>query len=256
MQTKKHGQEQENIGDGVNEFIQRNRKGIFALLAIIVLSLIGAVVFLSIKDNLDKKAAAELEDIAKKYDELIVLIDDDEMEEDIDALVLEIETFAGKTRGFSGSKAWEMAGQIHSKRKDWENAYTAFLNASKTGKRTSLGPITLFNAAVAAEELGNYEIALDLLQQCLAHKFEFPSAPRAQFAVGRLNEQLGNTSEATEAYRTLMIKWPELPMWSQLARNRIVAIDIAAMSIAAMSIATIDTDAIESSETGTETIEE
>ena len=166
MQDKKN-KEKENIGDGINEFIQRNRKGIFVVLGIIVFSLIGAVVFFGIKDNFDKKAASELEKIIEKFDELILVFDDEERKDDIDSMLLEIESFSSKNKGFSGSKAWDLAGQIYSKRKDWANAQIAYTNAAKAGKRTSLGPISLFNAAVSAEEQGNLEQAIDLLQQCL-----------------------------------------------------------------------------------------
>jgi tetratricopeptide (TPR) repeat protein len=226
MSNKKNNQEKENIGDGINEFIQRNRKGIFTLLLIIIVLLIGSVVFILIRDDVDKKAALRLEELIDNFDELIIFIDNEDYDEQINDFISELETFADKSRGVSGSKAWYLLGQIHSERKDWEKAEGAYKNSASVGSRTYLGPAALFNAAAAAEEQGNYEHAIELLQQCLSHRFEFPSAPRAQFSVGRLNEKIGNFSAAIDAYRAVMINWPEMNVWPQLARNRITALEI------------------------------
>ncbi|MDR0320267.1 MAG: tetratricopeptide repeat protein, partial [Treponema sp.] len=131
-----------------------------------------------------------------------------------------------KTGGYAGSKAWSIIAQIHSRKEEWQQAEETWLKAAHKGARTYLGPIALFNAAAAAEEQGKLEQAIELLEQCLAHKFEFPAAPRAQFSIGRLNEQLGNTGAAMEAYRIVLINWADMPVWQQLARSRITALEI------------------------------
>jgi len=230
MQDKKIKQEKESIGDKINEFIQRNRKGIFAVTGVILILFVGSLVFIYVKDNFDKKAAAQLEELIIKFDELRDKMDEEECDEEecdvIDTFIAELESFADKTRGFSGSKAKSLVAEIYVIREDWEKAEEAFTAAARIGAKTYLNPILLFNAAAAAEEQGRLEEAIDLLQQALSNKFEFPAAPRAQFSVGRLNEQLGNYDEAIDAYREVMINWPDLPAWQQLARSRITAIEI------------------------------
>jgi len=58
MQNEK--QEKENTTDKINDFIQRNRKMIFAIFSIIIILFIGAVVYLAVKDNVDKKTIVKI----------------------------------------------------------------------------------------------------------------------------------------------------------------------------------------------------
>jgi len=217
----------EAAGDRVNDFIQRNRKVIFSVTGIILITFIGLVIFLSVKENMDVKAAEKLEDLNRRYNEISFQIGEEDSNADVSSLLAELVEFAEKTKGLSGSKAWSLAAAIHSGREEWHEAEDAFLKAAKTGDRTYLGPVSLFNAAAAAEEQGKLDQAISLLQECLAHKMEFPAAPRAQFSIGRLNEQLGKNTDAIEAYRAVLINWPDMPVWPQLARSRIIAIEIA-----------------------------
>jgi len=224
MQEKK--QEKENTGDKINDFIQRNRKAIFSITGIIIILFIGAVVLLSVRESMDKKATEGLEELTDKFKELKENINDEDRKEEVDTFISELEAFAVKTKRFAGSKAWSMAAEIHAGREDWALAEEAFISSARAGEKTYLGPLSLFNAAAAAEEQGNFEQAIDLLKQCLSSKIEFPQAPRAQFAIGRLNEKLGNFPDALEAYGVIMSNWPDMPVWQQFARDRIIAIEI------------------------------
>jgi len=54
----------------------------------------------------------------------------------------------------------------------------------------------------------------------------FPAAPRAQFSVGRLRESLNEDEKAIEAYRAVISSWPNDQVWTNLARSRIIALEI------------------------------
>lgn len=218
--------ENDNVGEKINDFIKNHRKAIFITVGILLFLFIGLIAFLSISDALNKKATAALDELYGRYDELSLNSDEDFYAEDLENLLADLKPFAEKNKGFAGSKAWSMIGQIYSGRKDWSLAQDAWLSAAKIGNNTYLAPIALFNAAAAAEEQGNLEQAIDLLKQCVAHKFEFPAAPRAQFSIGRLYETLGDSTAAVEAYREVLIKWPEMPVWHSLARSRLAVIDV------------------------------
>jgi len=222
MQNKN---EKVNIGDKISDFVQRNRKAIVILFCLMIVSFIGLVAFLIISDNLEKKAIAELEELIIRYESMTLYSIDDYFSEDAEELLADLETFANRKKGFSGSKAWSIIGQIYSGREDWEKAEESWSASARTGVKTYLGPMSLFNAAAAAEEQGKLEQAIKYLKECIAHKYEFPAAPRAQFSIGRLNEQLGNTAEAVEAYRLVLSNWPEIPVWYNLAQSRIISIE-------------------------------
>jgi tetratricopeptide (TPR) repeat protein len=226
-----------NTADKINDFVQRNRKGIFVAICAVIILFAGFVVFISVKAHVDKKATAEVEELNRKFDELRFYIGEEYYAGDVDALLGEVETFTGKKvfavgdifipgKNFASSKAWSIAARIYSGREEWQKAQDAWLNAANAGARTYLGPIALFNAAVCAEEQGKLEQAIDLFQQCVSSKFEFPAAPRAQFSIGRLYEQLGDFSAALEAYRDVLINWQDMPVWQHLARSRITSIEV------------------------------
>jgi tetratricopeptide (TPR) repeat protein len=218
--------ENDNIGEKINEFIKTHRKAILITVGILLFLFIGFIAFLSLSDALNKKANAAIDELYGRYDELSLNNDEDFYAEDLENLLADLKTFAEKNKGFAGSKAWSMVGQIYSGRKDWSLAQDAWLSAAKIGNNTYLAPIALFNAAAASEEQGNLEQAIDLLKQCVAHKFEFPAAPRAQFSIGRLYETIGDSTAAVEAYRDVLIKWPEMPVWQNLARSRLAFLEV------------------------------
>jgi len=218
--------ENDNIGEKINDFIRNHRKAIFITIGILLFLFIGLIAFLSISDALNKKATAEIDELYGRYNGLSLINDEEFYTEDLEYLLTDLKTFAQKNKGFAGSKAWSIIGLIYSGRKDWSNAQEAWLSSAKIGNNTYLAPIALFNAAAASEEQGNLEQAIDLLKQSVAHKFEFPAAPRAQFSIGRLYETLGDPTSAIEAYREVLIKWPEMPVWHNLARSRLAFLEV------------------------------
>jgi tetratricopeptide (TPR) repeat protein len=223
MQDKR---ESTNIGDKINDFVQRNRKSIFIILGIFVVLFVATVIFLSLNDYLQNKAIAEVEELNIRFIELTLA--DDDASGDMDALLADLNSFAKNKRGYAGGKAWSLIGQIQSERKQWAQAEDAWRNAARAGSRTYLAPIAYFNAAAAAEEQGKLEQAIELLGNCIAHPFAFPAVPRAQFTIGRLNEQLNNIPAAMEAYRNVIINWPNWPdttSWVNLAHSRITALE-------------------------------
>jgi tetratricopeptide (TPR) repeat protein len=218
--------ENQNVTDKINDFVTNHRKAIFTVIVAIIVLFIGLIAYLSINDAINKKAITELDELNGKFDDLALTnTEEDYNKPEVDPLLADIKAFAEKTNGFAGCKAWAIVGQIYSGRKDWANAQEAWLSAVKKGNKTYLAPIALFNAAAAAEELGNPEKAVELLEQCVAHKFEFPAAARAQFSIGRLHETLGNNTAAVDAYRVVLSKWPQMPVWQNLARSRIAVLE-------------------------------
>jgi len=232
MQNKK---EKISIGDKINDFVQKNRKGIFIVSGIIFIVFIGLIVFIVVSEQTNKKAIAEVEELSDEFNNLRFNINDNNYAAEVNTLLNKLNAFTGNKQGFAGGKAWSMIAQIHSGREEWAKAEDAWLNSARTGAKTYLGPIAFFNAAVAAEEQGKTQKAIEYFKECVSHKFEFPDAPRAQFNIGRLYEQLGNTSEALEAYRAVIINWqwdrlnmnlPNMTLWQDLARNQIIRLEV------------------------------
>jgi len=213
-----------SIGNKINDFVQRNRKSIFLILSLFVVLFAGTIIFLSMRDHLQKKAIVEVEELSTRFFELSL-----NASADMDALLADLNSFAKGKSGYAGGKAWSLIGQIYSGREQWAQAEEAWRNAAKAGSRTYLAPIAYFNAAVAAEEQGKLEQAIELLGNCIGGPFVFPAEPRAQFAIGRLNENLNNIPAAIEAYRNVIINWPDVTNWVNLAHSRISVLEVEAV---------------------------
>jgi len=217
--------EKTNAGERINDFIQKNRKPIFILFGVIVLLFAGSVAAFSLIDVFRKKAISEVEELGRRYEQTRYIFSEDTVKSETDALLADLETFAKKNSGFVGGRAWSIVARIYSDRNDWPQAETAWRNAAAAASKTYLGPVSLFNAAVAAEEQGNNAQAIELYTQSASHPVAFPEAPHAQFAIGRLNEALNNRPGAIEAYRALLAKWPNVSIWANLAYSRIIALE-------------------------------
>jgi len=222
MQNKNESNVAEKIGD----FVQRNRKGIFIVTGIILFLFTGFIVYISVSDYLNKKYTAQAEELLNRYEEIKYYVSDFSFASDIEALIADSQDFAQNKKGLPAGQAWSIIANIHSSKNEWPQCEEAWIKAAAVANKTYLGPIAYFNAAAAAQEQGKFEQAIEYLTKCVEHTFEFPSAPRAQFSIGSLYERLGNYSAALEAYRAVLINWPNLPVWQNLARSRIAAIEI------------------------------
>ena len=222
------------VSDGINEFVQKYRKPIFVSAGVVLLALLAFIAALSIMDILNGKAISVVEELNGRYETLHPSITEEYSAVDVEALLADLEAFARKNSGaaaimkpgYAGGKAWSIIGSIHSDRKEWPEAETAWASAAKAAKKTYLAPLAFFNAGVAAEEQGKTEEAIEYYSSSLADAADFPGAARAQFAVGRLREALGDNAAAIEAYRAVISGWPYDMVWPSLAHSRIIALEV------------------------------
>jgi len=217
----------EDAEDSFSEFIKRNRQGIYITMGVIIILLVGVIVYFSFTGYLQKKAVAEVEELNSKYSELYLLLKDDSYNDDVNALLEKLDAFVKGKSGYAGARGWTIIALIYSGREDWPKAEEAWRNAAGTGVKTYLAPVAYFNAAACAENQGKIDEAIELLEKCVTYKFDFPAAPRAQFSIGRLNEQRGNIPEAIAAYRAILVneQWSQIETWVNLAQSRIIAIE-------------------------------
>ena len=207
-------------------FFQRYRKAILGMTLVVAAVVVGMVAFLSIQDIVTKKAIKDIEELLVRYDELKPSFNGENAEkvEDVDKLLTDLAAFAEKTGRYSGSRAWSMAGDIYAEKKVWLDAENAYLNSADKGKKTYLAPVSLYNAAVCAEEQGKNEEARGYWVKSLAYT-DFPLAARAQFSIARLWEKTGNVDEAVAAYKVLVETYTKEAEWANLAQSRIIALE-------------------------------
>ena len=210
-------------GDKIAFFLQRHRKAFLALVIIIASGIVFSVAYFSIRDVLEKKAIAKVEVFERRINEKGILYGAADSEE-AETLLEEINKFAPSTFGYAAARAYSLAADIYFTRSDWAKAEEAWVLAARKAPRIYLAPASLFNAAVAAEEQGKLDAALDYFRQSLGFSVVYPAAPRARFNIGRLHEQRKEKTEAREAYLELIEKSPDSP-WANLAHNRLIVLE-------------------------------
>jgi tetratricopeptide (TPR) repeat protein len=213
-----------SFSDALVEFIRKNRKALIATAIVCAVILVGIAAGFGIRENMVSRRIGQVEALVERYEELRFDINESEREEDVRALLDDLDALASKSGGFAGARSYSLIAGIHADRKNWAEAEKAWILAAQKGAKGYLAPVSWFNAAVAAEEAGDVESAIAHYTEAIVFADSFPAASKAQFAIGRLEEGRGNREAALEAYRVLIEKWPFDTIWTNLANSRIIAL--------------------------------
>jgi tetratricopeptide (TPR) repeat protein len=207
------------------DFIQKNRKLLLAVVLGIIVLFIGLIAGITIRDTLQIKAIKKVEGFRERYEAFRNEINEASKEEEVQALVDELKTFVSGNGSYAGAQGYALLGNIYGDKKSWAEAEDAWTNATRKAPKTYLAPVSFFNAAVAAEEQGSIERAIQLYTECIGYS-DFPAAARAQFAIGRLEESLNNYEAAITAYQGVVNNWQNDRDWVNLAQSRIISLGI------------------------------
>lgn len=205
-------------------FLQKNSKFFAAFLAAVLAAVVVFFIVNGLLSAGQKKKLTDMEALNERYEKL-----SDDLETggaEVDALLADLQGFAASTSRYPGAKAYSLAGTIFAKQKRWADAENAFASSAKAGAKTHLYGPSLFNAAIAAEENGDAEKALDYFTRSLAAESAVFAA-RAQFSIGRLNEKTGNFEAARTAYRAVVDTYFDNAnaYWTKLAQSRLLILE-------------------------------
>jgi len=217
------------VNEKVVDFIQKNRKILLIAFIAIIVVLAGFITVITVREKVLEKALIQVDEFSRRYERVRIEPDSDDLYTasrmaDIAVLLVNIESFAARNSGFAAARAYNLAANIHWDQNNRDEAERAWLDAAKAAGKNYLAPVSLYNAAVAAEERGDVETAISYYSRALEHGNIFPSAVRAQFSIGRLEESRNRKDAALEAYRNVLSNWPNDPLWPNLAQSRILAL--------------------------------
>ena len=221
MEKDKTGKE--NTGDKIAWFLHKHRSILLVLVIIIASGIAFSVAFFTIRGAMEKKAIAKVENYERRMNELGIQYGD-AYSAGADTLLEELNAFAPSTFGYAASRAYSLAAEIYFSRNDWGRAEESWVNAARKAPKIYLTPLSLFNAAVAAEEGGQLEAALGYYKESLEFPGGYPAAARARFNIGRIHEGRNEKGIAREAYLDLIEKNPNSP-WANLAQNRLIVLE-------------------------------
>ena len=206
------------------EFLAHYRKPIVIILGGVCAIVATALIASAVTTRAAKKASMETETMISEWTDLR-----DKNPEDMatkeDALVERLEKQAAANgRTYSAFRAYTTLGEINALRKDWEKALDFYQKAGNALPDAYSAGIAYFNAAACADELQQYDKALELYTLSAASD-DFSLKPRALFNIGRLEESLSHSDKALEAYTRLTDLYPDND-WTLLAKSRIIALSI------------------------------
>jgi tetratricopeptide (TPR) repeat protein len=222
MAAMEEKREKRSFNDLLADFIRNKRRELLIATVAILTIVIVFIAGYAVRSSLREKANAAVEDLAQRYEVLVIDINNSEKAEDVQTLLEELNGFAKKHSGHAGARAYSLAASVYAEQKNWALAESAWRSSAQKAGNSYLAPASLFNAAVAAEEQENLEGAIELYAASAAHVSGFPAAARAQFSVGRLRESQGDTEAALEAYKLIPEKWANESTWINLAQSRII----------------------------------
>ena len=223
-QTNKTEENVKTVNDKLGLFINKNK---IVLIFVTVIAVVLVAVFsivLNIKNSNTSKAIENIEAI--EY--TLFNNSKDATKEEIDALYTttlnSIEQYCSKN-GVAGARALLLKADICFRKADFTQAKDCYLQAASKVKGSYLQGVCYFNAAVSLEELNDSKKALEYYDLAVKDK-NFLDVSRANFAIGRIKESLGDYNGAKEAYEQITSSNNSQDAFANLAQSRILTLQI------------------------------
>ena len=209
----------------VSNFLQRHRKPLLAILVAVIGIVVGLFLYLQYRGAQEERARVAAETVQELFEEFSAATDETDRQSLATEITAEVTRIASDYPRFAAAqRALFVRGSMNWELEQWEAASADFERAAERFPDSYLTPISLFNAAAAAEEDGQVDRARQLFTQ-LVDSFDTPETPRALFALGRIAEQQGDTDGATDYYNRLVQNHAG-STWTNLARTRIIALSV------------------------------
>ena len=219
-------QPKEPAMDKLARFLTRHRVPILVVVASIVVGVVALIAVLSIQNAREEAALIAVEDLQIELDEWLRLSDDDRAERYPALAGAASAIVDGYPRTYAAVRARIIDAQALADLERWAEAATRYAEVAEQRPRSYLAPVSLMDAAVAAENAGDTDRALELLGRIVErYGGESSMVPRALFSIGRIHEQRDEIADAAAAYRRLISGYPA-GSWTNLARNRIISLTV------------------------------
>lgn len=212
----------ERIAAGLSEGLRRARTPLIIIVAVGVAFVIGYTIYSEVnKKRVDRATAlaATVQTDFSNWQNATAAKKKQQLETKLSAGITNIlKDYPGT---YAAQRALFLRADLAYHKKEWKQAQTAYEQLAKQFPQSYLAPLSLTNAAAAAEESGNPKKAIALDKQILTFKGIVPEIPRAIFSLGRLYEGQGDLKQADTYYKKLVSSYPSSG-WTSLARDRMI----------------------------------
>jgi tetratricopeptide (TPR) repeat protein len=211
------------IGDRLEAFIQKNRIPMLVTLAVLVVVLAAYGIVSQITVSVQNKANALIESVEDSYTSLKAATDEAQKTTIGQDLVKSAEQVIAKyPKNVVSQRARSILGDYWFEKKDFAKAVENYQAAGEKYGKNYLSAVSLFNAAVSAEEKGDTAASLALYEKIVADfGTSTPLIPHALFSIGRIYEVQKNYVKASAAYAKLDEQFPG-ESWTNMAKDRII----------------------------------
>jgi len=224
MQQAQHNKEEKkSSSERFVDFISKNRRIIIGLGIAIVLIIVAIGIYTAVSGNIASASSRAMELADQKALQWSQETDEEKRAEIESSLIAELDSIAQKwPRTLAAQRALLRKAALLSQKKEYAEAEKTALEAYRRNKKSYVAPIALELAAVAAEEAGNTDAALEHYTLITKdYKKDNPAAAHAFFNLGRIKEAKGDYKGAIEAYNQLIASFGDSE-WAMLAKNRVI----------------------------------
>ncbi|MGE4583334.1 MAG: tol-pal system YbgF family protein [Sphaerochaeta sp.] len=212
----------ERIEGTLNGFLAKHKKALIIAAAVLVVVLVTVGIIASVNHKNLLKEFDTVDQLGKSYSDLQAMGTDAEgYQAKYDELVKNLNDLAAKGKKYPNLKAEYLLGMVSFEKKDYQKAMDSFLSVYSDANGSYLGSLSLTNAAVSAEELGNDSLALEYYTKVIDEfGLTAAEAPKALFGQARLQEKSGNAELAKATFQQLADQFPSSE-FSKLAKDKL-----------------------------------
>jgi TolA-binding protein len=222
--------QQEPIRRKISNFLARTvdrfRIALWVILIAAAVFLVGYLVYTEINKKLMYDSSTMAESVVAQFDQWSAESDAARkatLEKD---LVVALDKLVDRyPRQYGGQRGLSLRADLNYTKKAWEPALKDYEMLASRFPKSYLAPISLFNAAVCAEEKGDTDGAQKLYTRAYVTYKDSTVAPRAIFNAGRIDEVKGAWAEAQKKYEQMDSLYGQ-SMWTKLAKNRVVQLKV------------------------------
>lgn len=216
-------EEKKTASSKLTETIEKNKKGITVVFAVIVVALVAYIVINTCSTKAAKKGLAAIDEISYTLTNGSNQLEEAELTERENTALESLKAYTGKN-GIVGIRANMLAADITFKMKNYEDSLNFWKATATKGKSSYTAPIAYFNMGVCYEELNKIDEAAENYKKA-ADSSDYVLQTHAKFSYGRVLEAKGDFSGAIEAYNDLNDKFPE-DTWAKIAKTRIIKLQL------------------------------
>lgn len=215
--------EKVTVGTKLTSFMEKNKKAIICVFAVVVVAVIAFVAVSSISASTKVKNLAKLDEITYVLTKDAMNAEESVLADRLSAAKDSVAPYLNKG-GVVGARANFIAAEVAVQQKNYKDALSYYEAAASKAGKSYLGSILTYNTASCYEMTGDLAKACELFKKAAADE-DFLLRAHAQFNVGRICEAMGKANDAYDAYSELVNRKPDLE-WSKVAKSRMLTLEI------------------------------